>query len=157
MLWLQRRDVVRLATAGAGGYGDPFERDPERVLDDCRQGLVSEAAAAADYGVVIRDGAVDANATAVRRSGPRPDKAQGAERARWESVFTAAGMDRFAAALACQALVSRQSLRRAVFAAALDPLPKGFPAAEASEEALAAACAKLDQGVAGLAPATAGV
>ncbi|HEY0419639.1 MAG TPA: hypothetical protein VGC80_08985, partial [Acetobacteraceae bacterium] len=64
---------------------------------------------------------------------------------------------RFAAALALQPLVSRQSLRRAVFAAALDPLPKGFPAADASEEALAAACAKLDQAVAALAPATAGV
>jgi len=40
--------------AGGGGYGDPFERDPNAVLEDVLNGYVSIEAAARDYGVVIR-------------------------------------------------------------------------------------------------------
>jgi N-methylhydantoinase B len=40
-------------TAGAGGYGDPLERDPAAVLRDVRNGKVSIAAAAAEYGVRV--------------------------------------------------------------------------------------------------------
>lgn len=50
-----------------GGYGDPLERDPARVLDDVRDGLISAGKALADYGVVIRDGQLDAAATAAER------------------------------------------------------------------------------------------
>ena len=39
---------------GGGGFGEPFERPPERVLVDVRSGYVSVEAAARDYGVVIR-------------------------------------------------------------------------------------------------------
>ena len=39
---------------GGGGYGDPCEREPERVLDDVREGYVGIERAAAAYGVVIR-------------------------------------------------------------------------------------------------------
>ena len=53
----------------AGGYGDPFERDPERVRDDVRNELVSPEAAARDYGVVLgADGSVDRTATEARRA-----------------------------------------------------------------------------------------
>jgi N-methylhydantoinase B len=54
---------------GGGGYGDPFERPAEAVLDDVRNGLVSAAAARADYGVVIDPAAmaVDAAATEAAR------------------------------------------------------------------------------------------
>jgi N-methylhydantoinase B len=38
---------------GGGGYGDPFERDPERVLDDVREGYVSVEAAKSQFGVAI--------------------------------------------------------------------------------------------------------
>lgn len=41
---------------GGGGYGDPFTRPAEKVLDDVSNGLVSIAGARADYGVVITDG-----------------------------------------------------------------------------------------------------
>src|SRR5262249_11850266 len=34
-------DRVVLRSAGAGGYGDPLEREPERVLDDLRLGYIS--------------------------------------------------------------------------------------------------------------------
>jgi N-methylhydantoinase B len=45
--------VVELRTGGGGGFGDPLERDPERVRADVRDGYVSLAAAERDYGVVL--------------------------------------------------------------------------------------------------------
>ncbi|MFN6978188.1 MAG: hydantoinase B/oxoprolinase family protein, partial [Gemmobacter sp.] len=65
---LKRGDVVRIETGGGGGYGHPFDRDPEAVLEDVRAGLVSLVAAASEYGVAIARGAVDAGATAVLRA-----------------------------------------------------------------------------------------
>jgi N-methylhydantoinase B len=63
---------VRLETPGGGGFGDPLTRDPVRVARDVDLGYVTPAAARKDYGVVIgEDGAVDAAATAVLRSGAR--------------------------------------------------------------------------------------
>jgi N-methylhydantoinase B len=62
-------ETVLLEIAGGGGYGDPHERDPDLVAADVREGLVSRAAAAELYGVVIRaDGTVDAPASATRRA-----------------------------------------------------------------------------------------
>jgi N-methylhydantoinase B len=52
-------DVMRLLGPCGGGYGDPRERDPQAVLDDVLDGLVSERTAREDYGVAIDDGAVD--------------------------------------------------------------------------------------------------
>jgi N-methylhydantoinase B len=46
-------DVFRLETPGGGGYGDPYARDPEKVLADVREGYVSPDRAARDYGVAI--------------------------------------------------------------------------------------------------------
>ena len=43
----------RYITNGGGGYGDPFTRDPARVLKDVRDGYVSIVGAARDYGVVV--------------------------------------------------------------------------------------------------------
>lgn len=56
-------DVIRLCTAGGGGYGEAFEREPERVLDDVLNGFVSIASAERDYGVVVGNGQLDAAAT----------------------------------------------------------------------------------------------
>lgn len=61
-------DKLVFSTAGGGGLGDPLERDPEQVATEVRRGLVSEAAAAEEYGVVIRDGTVDEAATEQRRA-----------------------------------------------------------------------------------------
>jgi N-methylhydantoinase B len=47
--------LLRLRTTGGGGWGDPFEREPELVLEDVRRGLVSVESAERDYGVVIHD------------------------------------------------------------------------------------------------------
>lgn len=60
---------------GGGGYGDPFAREPERVLEDVREGYVSIERAAATYGVVVTGDparietlALDAAATHSRRA-----------------------------------------------------------------------------------------
>ena len=45
--------VLRALTNGGGGWGNPFERDPQRVLRDVRDEYVSVAGAARDYGVVV--------------------------------------------------------------------------------------------------------
>ena len=46
-------DRLVFVTAGAGGLGDPGERQPEAVRQDLRRGLVSPAAAARDYGIAF--------------------------------------------------------------------------------------------------------
>lgn len=46
-------DVFRLVGAGGGGFGDPFTRDPDRVLADVIEDKVSIEGAARDYGVAI--------------------------------------------------------------------------------------------------------
>jgi N-methylhydantoinase B len=48
---LEYGDVVSFQLAGAGGYGDPVQRDREAVRRDVRLGLVSPEAAQADYGL----------------------------------------------------------------------------------------------------------
>jgi N-methylhydantoinase B len=45
--------LVVLRTAGGGGYGDPFRRNPDAVAEDVREGLISLERARQQYGVVI--------------------------------------------------------------------------------------------------------
>ncbi len=78
---LRRGDILRIETGGGGGRGHPFDRAPALVLRDVLEGYVSVAAAARDYGVVIRDGALDEDATraAPRGSGPKPARSTATE------------------------------------------------------------------------------
>ena len=57
-------------TASGGGYGDPFERDVEKVLEDVTLGLVSVERAKKVYGVVIDPATltVDGKATEALRA-----------------------------------------------------------------------------------------
>ena len=57
-------------TPGGGGWGDPFTRDPQLVLRDVRDGVVSPQAAESDYGVALMgDGrSVDQAATTELRN-----------------------------------------------------------------------------------------
>ena len=48
---LSRDGVLRIATPGGGGYGDPKERDRERIRYDVANGFVSAEAARRDYGL----------------------------------------------------------------------------------------------------------
>jgi N-methylhydantoinase B len=49
-------DMITMRTSGGGGYGRPQDRDASAVAKDVREGKVSEAAAAAAYGVHLTDG-----------------------------------------------------------------------------------------------------
>ena len=68
----QSEVIVR--TAGGGGWGNPLERDPEKVRMDVLEGFVSLEAALNDYGVVLKpDGhprayELDAEATQTLRA-----------------------------------------------------------------------------------------
>jgi N-methylhydantoinase B len=46
-------DELRHELAGAGGWGNPFERDPQAVLDDVLDEKITPAHARAAYGVVL--------------------------------------------------------------------------------------------------------
>jgi N-methylhydantoinase B len=71
---VKRGDVVRIETGGGGGWGHPFDREPERVLRDVRDGFVSRESAEKNYGVVISADtlAIDQAATDKRRA-QRPE------------------------------------------------------------------------------------
>jgi N-methylhydantoinase B len=46
-------DRVLMDAAGGGGYGDPLDREPERVAQDVADGYISLESARDDYGVVV--------------------------------------------------------------------------------------------------------
>jgi N-methylhydantoinase B len=52
-LEIRRGDVFRHLLAGAGGWGDPLERDPERVLTDVLEEKLTAEYARREYGVAI--------------------------------------------------------------------------------------------------------
>jgi len=79
---LRRGETVEIWSGGGGGYGHPFDRNPERVLNDVVEGIVSEALAEAIYGVkvicrgtILRDFTIDEETTRLLRS-DRPSTAE---------------------------------------------------------------------------------
>ena len=52
---LRRGDELRYRTPGGGGFGDPGRRDRDALREDIREGYVSRASAARDYGVAAED------------------------------------------------------------------------------------------------------
>jgi N-methylhydantoinase B len=71
-LSMKAGDVLRIAQAGAGGYGDPLQRPVDEVVADVREGYVSPSAARDDYGVALKlvddQWLVDTRETAALRS-----------------------------------------------------------------------------------------
>jgi N-methylhydantoinase B len=64
--------VFQHVSAGGGGFGPAFAREPEMVLEDVREGKVSREAAEQRYGVVIDASMqVDESATRARRASTR--------------------------------------------------------------------------------------
>jgi N-methylhydantoinase B len=73
--------VELVVSQGGGGYGDPLEREPDLVVADVAEGLVSPDAARLVYGVVM-DAApgyprLDQGATTTRRDSIRADRLGG--------------------------------------------------------------------------------
>jgi N-methylhydantoinase B len=118
MVLAEKDDVVTILTAGGGGFGDPFVREIAAVKRDVRAGFVSPAAAERDYGVVIRNGVLDHDATDARRRSRAPRHAGfdfGPERDAWEQVFDDPIMTALATRLlALPAAVRAQARRRII-------------------------------------------
>ena len=68
---MDAEEVIQNNSGGGGGWGDPRQRDPQRVLDDVINDFVSLESARRDYGVAIdaETMTVDGDATAALRSG----------------------------------------------------------------------------------------
>jgi N-methylhydantoinase B len=64
---MKKGDLFRHEVAGAGGWGDPLDRDSALVLTDLRNDFVSERAAREDYGVVLAGETVDEAGTVTLR------------------------------------------------------------------------------------------
>lgn len=61
--------VIELRTGGGGGYGNPHERDPERVRLDVLDGYVTRRGAEDGYGVILGDDlTIDAERTTALRA-----------------------------------------------------------------------------------------
>jgi N-methylhydantoinase B len=75
-LVVHRGDVLRHRVAGAGGWGDPLERDPARVLHDVREEKLTAGYVAREYGVVIDEASlsVDEAATVELRARLRAER-----------------------------------------------------------------------------------
>ena len=122
-------DTVTVLQPGGGGYGDPYLREPEKVLRDVRKGFVTREGAARDYGVVIADDGLDREATkALRKSRPK-DNAHaefdfGPEREAWEAVFDDETMNELNARLFALPASTRWQTRSRIFETAVPNLSR---------------------------------
>jgi N-methylhydantoinase B len=71
---LRRNDVVSIRTSGGGGWGDALDRGPQRVLADVVDGYLTEKSARLMFGVVVKRGKLDSNATAALRKKLRKER-----------------------------------------------------------------------------------
>ena len=71
---LEDGETARLVTSSGGGWGDPLERDPERVLEDCRDEYITPKLAREVYGVAVTEsGEIDDAATERLRAEKRTE------------------------------------------------------------------------------------
>jgi N-methylhydantoinase B len=75
---IKTKDVLYMRMSSGGGYGDPLERDLDRVLNDVQDGIVSREEAREIYGVVIDDddGVINFAATEGFRADLRQERLQ---------------------------------------------------------------------------------
>ena len=121
---------------------DLLERDPNKVLKDVSDGLISTETALRDYGVVITAGpAVDMKATeAARKARPAAASTEfsyGPERDDYEAAFTPEIQDALATALLAFPASQRQFYKSRVWQAVTDNGRAKSPRIKASDIAAA--------------------
>ena len=52
---LQKGDIISVRTPGAGGYGNPYQRPLNKVLEDVENGYVTQRQAESEYGVTVKN------------------------------------------------------------------------------------------------------
>jgi N-methylhydantoinase B len=120
-------DVIRLEGCGGGGYGDPCERDVQKVLEDVRRGYLSVDQARELYGVVLGAEAgaiaIDKAATLHMREAAKSDAHRrpashfdyGAERNAYEAKWTRERYDVLTGILSRAPVVWRHFLKHKIF------------------------------------------
>ncbi len=53
IMWMEPDATIGMEPPGGAGYGEPYKRDPARVLEDVVYGYISIEAAREEYGVVV--------------------------------------------------------------------------------------------------------
>ena len=73
---LRGNDVLYMRMSSGGGYGDPLEREPQAILRDVEDGIISLEDAASVYGVVMneKDSLIDISATERVRADLREER-----------------------------------------------------------------------------------
>ena len=141
-------DVIHVSCGGAGGWGDPLERDPDAVLLDWRRGWVTAEHAREAYGVVVDNGRVNQDATRTLRERMAAERHDtgfydlGPSREAFEAVWTDANYDALTECLLRLPVHWRFYAKHRIFAAidALDPATRRGDGSEvrAAYEALVA-------------------
>jgi N-methylhydantoinase B len=139
-------DVIRLQGPAGGGYGAPFERPVEKVLEDVRCGFVSVGRARDAYGVVVRDDlSADEAATRTLRGSETknlgsakgiPRQAHfdyGPGRARFEGIWTSQRYDAMTRIMAAIPVNWRHFVKHQMFAALAGTEPPTDGGAETIE------------------------
>jgi len=131
MVELAEGDTITILTPGGGGYGHPYDRDPQAVLADVERGVVSLERAREDYGVVIIDGTLDMAATETLRAA-RPKRSADLfgfddDRLAWEEAITPELRARISRHIDRLPPVSRGPVRSRLLAPMTGAVRKGQP------------------------------
>ena len=128
-------DIIHVTCGGAGGWGDPLQRDPEAVLRDVLRGWVSCDHAQQEYGVIISDRKLDEEATEACRKARSNDGGNGKEASfyhvgkaqqAFETVWTEANYDALTEGLMKLPVTWRFYAKHRVFSM-IDKLPSDDP------------------------------
>lgn len=140
--------TVIVGTPGGGGFGDPFDREPDLVLRDVEAGFVSGEAAEREYGVAITEGKVDTHRTAALRAArrgagaPAARFALGPHREAFEGRWPDGLQTAVNAATAAYPAALRDYIRRALMAEVDRRLDAGEPVSAEAVPALLEALAR---------------
>lgn len=64
---VSKGDIVELHTCGGGGWGDPLQREPQKVYEDYLNEIISKETAENIYGVILNKDGVNIAATKIKR------------------------------------------------------------------------------------------